>query len=316
MSVEPLTPAGVEAAAAEGEAAVNAFGNTPLMEAIKAGDMTKAHDYLALDLAAKKDVDTVDNFGCTALHYAARKGHLPILESLIHAGASLTARTKNGKKPIDEARRAGQDVVVFLQRTALAAENGRPFRPHPPPLSKPRPPGTAASPLSRRTLPPLSSRTQAARDNGDAAALDGLSSEEASFPTLTTQRSSPPRAAPKQLASPKTAQSSRTARPVSQSEAFKTNSTLETLDLFENNIGAEGAKHLSEPFERKRKQGRSRSGSPQGRLGNRIGTMQKLEPTAEMGVAEQLREIAGHVEQPVGEREVVLCGACTTSPRC
>ena len=119
MSVEPLSPTGVEAAAAEGGAAVNAFGNTPLMEAIKDGDMRKAHDYLALDLAAEKDVDAVDNFGCTALHYAARKGHLPILESLIHAGASLTARTKNGKTPIDEARRAGQEVVVFLDRIRL-----------------------------------------------------------------------------------------------------------------------------------------------------------------------------------------------------
>jgi ankyrin repeat protein len=75
-----------------------------------------------LDLGA--EVDATDNYGETALHYAAENGHLDIVQKLIQADADMTILDSQGPTALDCALGAGPDegegyypnIVAYLQR--------------------------------------------------------------------------------------------------------------------------------------------------------------------------------------------------------
>jgi len=60
--------------------------------------------------------DSTDNYGYTALHYAARNGKLKAAQSLIELGASINCQTKNnGSTALHRAALAGKvEMVTFL----------------------------------------------------------------------------------------------------------------------------------------------------------------------------------------------------------
>ncbi|KAI8852051.1 ankyrin repeat-containing domain protein [Chytridium lagenaria] len=61
------------------------------------------------------DIDVKDPSGYTALHYAARQGHLEICESLIAAGADVNAKTDGLQStPLFRAALGGHDTVIKL----------------------------------------------------------------------------------------------------------------------------------------------------------------------------------------------------------
>ncbi|XP_013419676.1 ankyrin repeat domain-containing protein 39-like [Lingula anatina] len=101
------------------------------------GDVKKVADYLNKG----GDVNTQDNSGYTALHYASRNGHLAVCELLLTSGASVNVQTRAGAAtPLHRAAYCGhQDILQLLMKygaredmvdsdgkTALhkAAENG------------------------------------------------------------------------------------------------------------------------------------------------------------------------------------------------
>lgn len=54
------------------------------------------------------------DYGWTALNYAAVHGYLAIATRLLEGGADLTLRTKDGKTALDHARSRGKSEVVAL----------------------------------------------------------------------------------------------------------------------------------------------------------------------------------------------------------
>ena len=62
-------------------------------------------------ITSGEDVDGVDIGRSTALHWAARKGHLGVATVLVSKGASLMKKTKLGKTAIDLAREEGNNEV-------------------------------------------------------------------------------------------------------------------------------------------------------------------------------------------------------------
>ena len=91
-----------------------------------------------LDAAAVGDLSVVRLFveggmpidaafgGWTALHEAARNGHLLVVEYLIDQGASLWVRTDSGRSVRDVARQGGHgDVVEYIPRAARSALSDR-----------------------------------------------------------------------------------------------------------------------------------------------------------------------------------------------
>ena len=54
------------------------------------------------------------NYGNTALHWAAYYGRLAIATRLLEGGADLTLRDKDGKTALDIARSQGHSEVVAL----------------------------------------------------------------------------------------------------------------------------------------------------------------------------------------------------------
>ena len=68
-----------------------------------------------LFVQAGMDVNAADEYGWTALYFAAWKGHLDVVEFLVGAGADLAATTNFGDTALHEAAREGDlDVVKFL----------------------------------------------------------------------------------------------------------------------------------------------------------------------------------------------------------
>lgn len=55
-------------------------------------------------IRAGEDVDGVDIGRSTALHWAARKGHLGVAAVLVSKGATLMKKTKKGETAIDLAK--------------------------------------------------------------------------------------------------------------------------------------------------------------------------------------------------------------------
>ncbi|XP_049869328.1 ankyrin repeat domain-containing protein 39 [Pectinophora gossypiella] len=63
----------------------------------------------------KEAVNAPDNSGYTALHYAARKGHVDVCKMLLMNGADVNANTKSGKAtPLHKAAAAGKVAAVKI----------------------------------------------------------------------------------------------------------------------------------------------------------------------------------------------------------
>lgn len=66
------------------------------------------------------DLDAGDEYGATALHHAAIKGHLKIVRLLLAHGADLQLKDTTGRTPLMAATEQGQTAVVELLKQAIA----------------------------------------------------------------------------------------------------------------------------------------------------------------------------------------------------
>jgi ankyrin repeat protein len=64
-------------------------------------------------------MSTLNNYGWTALHYAARFDNLMAAEVLIMEGARISQRDPNGKRPLDYAE---SPTMIKLLKTDAATE--------------------------------------------------------------------------------------------------------------------------------------------------------------------------------------------------
>ncbi|XP_018915889.1 palmitoyltransferase Hip14 isoform X2 [Bemisia tabaci] len=75
------------------------------------GDINRVRKLLQKGIS----IDGLDSGGYTALHYAARAGHLSVCELLIDAGAAIDSQTRAGRAtPLHRAVSAGKEDVVML----------------------------------------------------------------------------------------------------------------------------------------------------------------------------------------------------------
>lgn len=95
----------------------------PLIEAAKAGDSALAHSLLE---AEHPETDKRDALGRTALHYAARLGHLEIVEDLITAGAAADLADADGYTPLFRAAEFGYAEIAIILLEA-GADASRPL---------------------------------------------------------------------------------------------------------------------------------------------------------------------------------------------
>lgn len=78
-----------------------------------------------------------DQFGETALHYAAEKGHLDIVKVLVQAGTSLFKLDKSRRTPLDCAKQKNHEKIIeFLEaqlehQKRTKASPDRKGKPHP-----------------------------------------------------------------------------------------------------------------------------------------------------------------------------------------
>lgn len=105
--------------------AADADGATPLMMAIL-GDSDGALECIDALLAAGADVNLRRKVQLdTALHIAARNGHLEAARKLIAAGADLSAHSVVGT-PLHEAAAEGETAIIDLLVSAVQAQHDRP----------------------------------------------------------------------------------------------------------------------------------------------------------------------------------------------
>lgn len=72
------------------------------------GDQKRVQSLLDKSNNPKELVNSLDNSGYTALHYAARNGHLNICKLLLDHGAYINAQTRSGKAtPLHKAACSG-----------------------------------------------------------------------------------------------------------------------------------------------------------------------------------------------------------------
>jgi ankyrin repeat protein len=83
-----------------------------IVEAVRAGDLTRLQLALAADPAALNRKDT--RFGATPLHWAALKGHAETVKFLLSRGADAEAKNAAGETPLQVARRAGKSEVARI----------------------------------------------------------------------------------------------------------------------------------------------------------------------------------------------------------
>ncbi|KAG6454089.1 ankyrin repeat domain-containing protein 39 [Manduca sexta] len=80
------------------------------------GDKDRVHLLIDKSMKVKEAVNAPDNSGYTALHYAARNGHVDICKTLLSNGALIDSQTRTGKAtPLHKAAAAGKvEAVKFL----------------------------------------------------------------------------------------------------------------------------------------------------------------------------------------------------------
>ncbi|XP_063376252.1 ankyrin repeat domain-containing protein 39 [Cydia fagiglandana] len=76
------------------------------------GDKEKVDKLINKANNAKEFVNKPDNSGYTALHYAARNGHVDICRTLVGAGACVDAQTSGLATPLHKAAAAGKAATV------------------------------------------------------------------------------------------------------------------------------------------------------------------------------------------------------------
>lgn len=91
-----------------------------LFKAVKAGNLEAVRALLAHDPSS---VDARDKDDSTPLHWAAWKGHAPIVEALLDAGAAIDAENQNGhwgSTPLHAAAHGNQRAAaeLLIQRGA------------------------------------------------------------------------------------------------------------------------------------------------------------------------------------------------------
>lgn len=101
------------------------FGRVGIVEAAKAGDLAAVRGWLRLDPTAVSSEDDLDQ---TALHEAAEKGHVEMVQVLLAAEAPLEAMNDVGNRPLHDAARAGHVEVVRLLVAARARINVEGYR--------------------------------------------------------------------------------------------------------------------------------------------------------------------------------------------
>jgi len=104
--------------------------NKKLLRAAEIGDLAKVGELIGA--GAQVDAADADNYGMQPLHWAAQKGHLPMVEFLLRRGAKIDAVDKaGGVEPLHWAAANGHlSVVEFLLREGGSADaatfrNGR-----------------------------------------------------------------------------------------------------------------------------------------------------------------------------------------------
>lgn len=79
------------------------------------GDLDRINKLIGKAKNSRDLVNSLDNAGYTALHYAARNGHINICNILLSYGAYIDSQTRSGKAtPLYKAAVAGKEDVVKL----------------------------------------------------------------------------------------------------------------------------------------------------------------------------------------------------------
>ncbi|KAL0849199.1 hypothetical protein ABMA28_013537 [Loxostege sticticalis] len=77
------------------------------------GDKERVNTLIAKAKNITETVNAPDNSGYTALHYAARNGHIDICAILLKNGACINAQTRTGNAtPLHKAAAAGKAIAV------------------------------------------------------------------------------------------------------------------------------------------------------------------------------------------------------------
>merc|ERR1711994_1231972 len=65
-------------------------------------------------IEAKADLNSKDNKGCTALHWAARKGQSDIVDVLLKSKADVNYKCHEGMTPLDYAQESNHKEVIKM----------------------------------------------------------------------------------------------------------------------------------------------------------------------------------------------------------
>lgn len=96
-----------------------AAADTPLIEAVRAGDVTGVAELLEQDADARESGPD----GTTPLHWAARGAHQAIVERLLAAGADATVTNRYGVTPLALAAETGDEAIIAALLDAGADPN-------------------------------------------------------------------------------------------------------------------------------------------------------------------------------------------------
>src|SRR5262245_3488045 len=88
--------------------------NEEMLDAARAGDLASVKRLLASKPALVNTVDEGIGGSYTPLHYAAEAGHREVVEVLLAAGASVTAKAGFGMKPLHLAVWQGHRDIAEL----------------------------------------------------------------------------------------------------------------------------------------------------------------------------------------------------------
>ena len=85
-----------------------------LFAAVKAGDLDLVHHFITVHMA---DVNSKDRHQWALLHFAAGRGHIPVVTALISLGADVNVRNDSGQRPL---HRAVNNDLVSVVATLIA----------------------------------------------------------------------------------------------------------------------------------------------------------------------------------------------------